>query len=116
MQGWKFRNPFARFLPPKSSKKKSADYKDLSENQTDQDDQPSHQAHIQPNDSDQPLQETHGLRIIGLNKIYTKHNFGCLRRKDMHAVKDLRLDVNDGELLSILGHNGAGRESKRIIV
>jgi len=28
--------------------------------------------------------------------------------QDIHAVKSVYLEVEDGELLSILGHNGAG--------
>lgn len=91
-------------------KKKLEDYTaDDADNKKDQDtDLKSYQEQIQINQIEQPLQEANGLRIIGLNKIYSRQTFGCLKRKEMHAVKDLRLDVGDGELLSILGHNGAG--------
>jgi len=48
-----------------------------------------------------------GIKIIGLDKCYT--SVTCWRAKrQIHAVKNLNLEVNDGELLGILGHNGAG--------
>lgn len=54
--------------------------------------------------------ECQGLRIIGLNKIFEPSNL-CLKSKKsaVHAVKDCFLEVDGGELLSLLGHNGAGK-------
>jgi len=45
--------------------------------------------------------------MIGLDKCYTTAVF-CRSKSQIHAVKNLNLEVNDGELLGILGHNGAG--------
>lgn len=52
--------------------------------------------------------ECFGMRIVGLNKIYNKSIFRTKSSKEIHAVKDLYLEVDDGELLTLLGHNGAG--------
>jgi len=49
-----------------------------------------------------------GLRIIGLDKYYEKAAF-WKPQKMIHAVKDIYLEVNNGELLALLGHNGAGK-------
>lgn len=46
--------------------------------------------------------------MIGLDKCYTTAVF-CQSKSQIHAVKNLNLEVNDGELLGILGHNGAGK-------
>jgi ABC-type multidrug transport system ATPase subunit len=53
--------------------------------------------------------ECKGLRISKLNKIYRKYPFGIKSQADLHAVNDIYLEVDDCELLSILGHNGAGK-------
>jgi len=44
-----------------------------------------------------------------LNKKYHKYPFGIKSKDDLHAVKDIYLEVEDCELLTILGHKGAGR-------
>lgn len=50
-----------------------------------------------------------GLRIVGLSKTYYKYPFGIPSSGDVHALKDVYLEVNSGELLALLGHNGAGK-------
>ncbi len=52
--------------------------------------------------------ECFGLRIVGLNKIYNKSLCRTKSSKEVHAVKDIYMEVDDGELLTLLGHNGAG--------
>ena len=42
------------------------------------------------------------LSVKKLNKIY---------RKNIHALKDLNLEVNEGEILGLLGPNGAGKST-----
>ena len=49
-----------------------------------------------------------GLRVVGINKIYRSSLFGFPSEKDVHAVNNVYFEVEDGELMSILGHNGAG--------
>ena len=49
-----------------------------------------------------------GIRIIGIQKNYPKYPFGIKSDKDVQALKGVYLEVDSGELLSILGHNGAG--------
>jgi len=44
-----------------------------------------------------------------LNKKYHKYPFGIKSNDDLHTVKDIYLEVEDCELLTILGHKGAGR-------
>ncbi len=41
------------------------------------------------------------IKLTGVNKLY----------KDFAAVKDLDLEVKDGEILGIIGHNGAGKST-----
>jgi hypothetical protein len=56
-----------------------------------------------------------GLRILGLNKVYNTL-FLCFKGKNtIHAVKDCYLEVDDGELLALLGHNGAGKKFREIV-
>ena len=50
-----------------------------------------------------------GLRITKLNKIFRNSTFGIRTSPDVHAVKDIYLEVNDCELLALIGHNGAGK-------
>ena len=54
--------------------------------------------------------EVKGLRITRLGKTYRKYPFGIKSSKDFEALKDVYLEVDDGELLGILGHNGAGKK------
>lgn len=49
-----------------------------------------------------------GLRIVGIDKVYSRSIFGFSGKDDVHAVRDVYLEVEDGELLGLLGHNGAG--------
>lgn len=53
--------------------------------------------------------EVKGLRINRLCKTYYKYPFGIKSLKDFEALKNLYLEVDEGELLGILGHNGAGK-------
>jgi ABC-2 type transport system ATP-binding protein len=41
------------------------------------------------------------IKLTGVSKLY----------KDFEAVKDLDLEVKDGEILGIIGHNGAGKST-----
>jgi ABC-2 type transport system ATP-binding protein len=41
------------------------------------------------------------IKLTGVSKLY----------KDFEAVKDLNLEVKDGEILGIIGHNGAGKST-----
>ncbi len=47
---------------------------------------------------------TQGLRLLGLSKTYRVSG-----NKSIKALKNTYLEVNEGELLAILGHNGAGK-------
>lgn len=53
--------------------------------------------------------EVKGLRINRLCKTYFKYPFGIKSLKDFEALKNIYLEVDEGELLGILGHNGAGK-------
>lgn len=46
-----------------------------------------------------------GLKVVGLKKTYPKR----FRRPAVEAVKNLDLDVRDGEVVALLGPNGAGK-------
>ena len=50
-----------------------------------------------------------GIRIEGVSKTYKKYPFGIKSKKDVHAVRGVYLEVDEGELLGLLGHNGAGK-------
>ena len=52
-----------------------------------------------------------GLRIVGLKKTYFKKPCGRKSKNDVHAVKGIWLEAADRELLSLLGHNGAGKST-----
>ena len=60
---------------------------------------------IQNNDENA---DCRGLRITKLNKIFHKYPFGIKSSGDVHAFKDIYLEVDDCELLALIGHNGAG--------
>ena len=46
------------------------------------------------------------LYIKDLNKIYSKNS-----SKSVHAIKNLNLEVNEGEIFGLLGPNGAGKST-----
>ena len=46
------------------------------------------------------------LYIKDLNKIYSKNS-----SKSLHAIKNLNLEVNEGEIFGLLGPNGAGKST-----
>lgn len=52
-----------------------------------------------------------GLRVIGLKKTYFKKPCGLKSKNDVHAVKGIWFEAADKELLSLLGHNGAGKST-----
>ena len=52
-----------------------------------------------------------GLRITDLKKTYKRFPCGIKSRKDVFANKGIYLDMNENELLCILGHNGAGKST-----
>ena len=53
---------------------------------------------------------TDGLWIIDLQKEY-KYWTCCWYKKDVKALKGVFLEIEDRELLCILGHNGAGKST-----
>ena len=52
-----------------------------------------------------------GLRVTDLKKTYKRFPCGIKSRKDVFANKGIYLDMNENELLCILGHNGAGKST-----
>ena len=53
--------------------------------------------------------EIKGIRINNISKIYNKYPYGCKSKKDFQALKNIFLEIEDGELFTLLGHNGAGK-------
>lgn len=45
------------------------------------------------------------IRTTALNKVYE----GSLRSQDVHALKDLNLEIKEGEIFGYLGPNGSGK-------
>ena len=56
-----------------------------------------------PNSSD-------GVSIRYLDKVFNNSNC-CRKSSRIHAVKDFSLQIENRELLAILGHNGAGKST-----
>jgi ABC-type multidrug transport system ATPase subunit len=52
-----------------------------------------------------------GMRIVNISKTYRKYPFKIKSKKDIHAVKNVYLEVRNNELLALLGHNGAGKST-----
>lgn len=50
------------------------------------------------------------IEINNICKVFRNKKF-CKSAKDIHAVKDFSLKIDDKELLAILGHNGAGKST-----
>lgn len=48
---------------------------------------------------------------MGLKKVFPKYPFGIKSNKDNWAVKGIYIEIDDKELLTILGHNGAGKST-----
>jgi len=99
-----FRSPFKWIFRKASSSKKYSHLE--STNDQDSPSVESERQKVLQNESRSSL--CSGLRIIGLDKYYEKLNF-LKSQKLIHAVKDVYLEVNNGELLALLGHNGAGK-------
>ena len=51
-----------------------------------------------------------GIRVIGLEKTYKKYPC-CSSKYDVHALKPLYLEIEKGEILALLGQNGAGKST-----
>ncbi len=48
------------------------------------------------------------LKLDGVSKIYRVGTFGG---KELHAVSDVSFDVNDGEVVSLIGESGSGKST-----
>ena len=51
-----------------------------------------------------------GVDLENLNKVYRKYSF-MKSKQDLHAVKNLSLEIEKKELFTLLGHNGAGKST-----
>lgn len=57
---------------------------------------------------EQKIPAAGGIRIENLSKVYKTRSCGS-SKNDVKALSNLYLEVNEGELLGLLGHNGAGK-------
>lgn len=58
---------------------------------------------------DDSLNQVHAaVKILQLRKTYFDNMF-CSSTKDVHAVDDLTLCIEEGKVFALLGHNGAGK-------
>ncbi|MCS7201708.1 MAG: ABC transporter ATP-binding protein [Dictyoglomus sp.] len=53
------------------------------------------------------------LEVRNLNKIY---EIGLLRKKYIHAVKNVSFSVNEGEIISLVGESGSGKTTTAKII
>jgi ABC-type multidrug transport system ATPase subunit len=51
------------------------------------------------------------LRIVGLSKVFHHYGLGIKSKLDINAVKPTYLEVENNEMLTLLGHNGAGKST-----
>lgn len=58
--------------------------------------------------NDQGL-EAKGIRISNLSKTYRQNLCGRRSKNDVKALSNIFLEIQEGELLGLLGHNGAGK-------
>jgi len=50
-----------------------------------------------------------GVRVLGLSKTYERPMCSSTQKEDIQALKNLFLEIQEGELLGVMGHNGAGK-------
>ncbi len=55
--------------------------------------------------------EVKGIRVLGLGKSYTKSLLGLKSKNDIIALKNIWFEIDDGELIALLGQNGAGKST-----
>jgi ABC-type Na+ transport system ATPase subunit NatA len=53
--------------------------------------------------------EARGIRIENVGKIYRKYGCGIRSQGDVKALNGVHIEIDEGELLGLLGHNGAGK-------
>ncbi|EGR29336.1 hypothetical protein IMG5_158040 [Ichthyophthirius multifiliis] len=52
-----------------------------------------------------------GIRVLGLGKSYTKSLLGRKSKDDVVALRDIWFEIDDCELIALLGQNGAGKST-----